>query len=542
MRKFFSRLIWQGLLFCGFALSANLPPPGSILPPPDATPDPSYSAPVYPQTRTDQVKAYRVERKQESPPLSNATDHPNEPLITSTTDTYKTLADIPEPNAFPAVAKPMSLREAIALSLRTNPGVQVAELQRIVDKFGLEASLQQYWIQWTPFTASSTVQNGTPPVWSAGSGIAYNAPTGTSVSIQHTNNLLGGTGSTVLTGTQQLLQGFGLQNGMVNYQNAVDNETIARLNFKNNVITDVIDVINAYNALVEAYSSLDVNKESLKDQEISVKQSKLQVQAGVMARSDLLQQQQNLETTRLGLVAQELSVETTYQAFLTQLGMQPTAKIVIDRHIQIAYQRIPSLQKCIELALKHNIAYQQAVISLGITKRALITAINNRKWTLTATSATTLGSQRSAPGQSISSLSTNPTLAFNLSVPIDQIALKAAVVDAQEAIETAKINLEQSKEALVGQVINQLQTIANQKEQITISELALKMQQQTLDNTNLKLKYGKTTVFEVNTMQNQLLQEQVSLINSQISYLNDVDALYQILGLTLEKWNIKLRY
>lgn len=497
----------SGLFLSLIALSQTLPPPA-------ATPEPVYSAPIYPKPRNDQVAVFHQER-------------------------IKTL---PAPHTMPIAPKSLNLREAIALALRTNPAVQVAELQRIVDKFGLETVLQTYRVQWSPFTLKSTIQNQVYPTWSAGTGIAVNAPNGTSVSIAHSDDLLGGTGSTTLTLTQQLLQGFGLKVGRIPYQNAIDNEQIAKLNFKNSVITTVINVITAYTNLVEADDNLDINQRSLKNQEQSVWQSKLQVQAGKMARSDLLQQQENLESTRLSMVQQEQSVRTTYQNFLSALGLAAATQLKIDRRIVINDSHIPSLQKCIELALKNNIAYQQALLQLNIDQRQLMSTENARKWSLSMTSAVTLGSQRAAVGQPITSLNTNPSLTFSLSVPIDNISLKSAVVSAKVAIEDAKINLEQQKEDLIRQVTNQLAIIQNQKQQLNISVLAVKLQKQTLHNTQLKLRYGKATVFEENSIENQLLQQQVNLVTAQITYFNDIETLHQTLGLTLDKWGIKLRY
>lgn len=470
----------------------------------------------YPKVYGDSVNGHRLTRADEADERSS----------------YENEAQLPNPEALPPTARHLSLKEAIALSLRDNPNVRIAELQRIMDKFGLEVTLQNSKVQWQPLTFSPTLQNHSSPTWKFGEGIGVNAVSGTSVTVNAASGLVPGSNTATLGITQPLLKGFGFAVNDVQYQNGYDNERIARLTFKNNVITDVNTVITSYRSLVTAYNSLDINIQNLKTQEITVKHSALQVKAGVMAPSDLLQQQANLETARLGVVQQQNALRQSYFSFLTSLGLVPTANIIIDRKIAISDAHVPPLQTCINIALKNNIAYLQALLNLNITKRALITAEDARKWTLNLASNVTLGSTQG----------TIPSVGLSLSVPIDNISLKQGEVQAKVNIEGAKMNLVQQKETLVSSVMDQWYAIQNDWQQVKISQLGIQLETKTLNNTKLKLKYGKTTVFEENTIENNLLSEQVSLVSTEISYLNDVTTLYTTLGTTLDEWKIKLLY
>ncbi|OGT43488.1 MAG: hypothetical protein A3F13_00085 [Gammaproteobacteria bacterium RIFCSPHIGHO2_12_FULL_40_19] len=509
--------------------------PGTSLPAPAPSPFPPSDSRLYPKVTGDPVRGARLIRQYKADP--NATYvHPYEPKMDSAVNV------LPIPSALPAVPKHLSLNEAIALALRYNPNVKISELQRILDKFGLEVVIKTYGVVWNPLTLSSTLQNKVYPTWAAGEGFGVTALSGTNFQIAHTNNLLGGLGSSTLTLTQPLLQGFGFEFNRIPYQNALDTEGVARLTFKNSIMTVVVAVITNYRALVAAYNSLATNIQTLKDQEATVAQSRLQVKVGQMAPSDLLQQQTNLEATRLSVVQEQDSLRDAYQSFLSSLGMIPSTQILIDQDIVVDNTKIPSYPACVALALKYNIAYRQALLQLNITKRALIQAENARKWSLNVSSSVVLGSQRSGVGQPILPINTNPTLALNLSVPIDNVSLKQGVVSAQVQIEDAKLTLEQQKEDLIRQVMNQWSGIQNQYQQIVISELGVKLQEKTLENAELKLKYGKSSVFEVNNLTTGLLSQKVALINTKIAYLNQVTALSQTLGITLHEWHIKLRY
>lgn len=534
---------WGGWLLAAYISSAcaavNLPPPGSELKP---LPQPAPSNFVQYKTRTygevrggDTVLGHRLIRLKEADAGSSYT-HPFEPVMDAG------IAELPNPEALILSPKKLTLRDAIALALRDNPAVKISELQRILDKFGLEIAIHNYGVVWNPFTLTSTIQNQTYPEWTAGGGFQVTAPSGTNVSITHTNNLLGGLGNTQIQLTQPFLQNFGFAYNRIPYQNALDTEQINRLNFKNSVMSVVVSVISDYRSLVAQYNSLANDKKSLADQEASVKHTELRIKIGQMAPSDLLQQEENLEATRLTMVQQENQLRNAYLTFLTTLGMTPSTKFSIDRHISILGERVPSMQKCIAISLRHNVSYRIALLQLNITKRALITANNARKWTLNMVADVHEGSERTAVGEPVENISTNPSLEFSLSVPFDNISLKQGVVSAKIAIEDAKLNLEQQKETLVRNIMNQWESIHNQYEQIIVAQQALNLQIKTLENAKLKLEYGQSSVFEVNTLQTDLLTQQNSFVSTEIAYLDAITALYQTMGITLEKWNIKLRY
>ena len=346
-------------------------------------PDDTLQQPILPIPKAmgDQIALHRVDQKTGKYAKFAYRQSLVDPLRDSD------VGELPAPLALPQAPRTLSLNEAIALALRYNPDVKSAELQRILDKFSLEIVKQQYGVVWNPITLTSTIQNRAAPIWSAGVGFGVTAPSGTAVTYTHANNLLGGNaGVNTLSITQHLLKGFGLAVNSINYQNGIDNEKIARLAFKDSVINTVVAVIGAYRTLVSAYNSLEASKATLVSTKQQVKMAELQVKAGELSSNDLVQQEASLESYRLSVVSQENALRQAYQSFLSSIGLISSANILIDRTIQVKKEKIPSISRCIELALKHNIKYQTAVITLRETKRALITAEDARKWTLDMTS------------------------------------------------------------------------------------------------------------------------------------------------------------
>ncbi len=202
---------------------------------------------------------------------------------------------------------------------------------------------------------------------------------------------------------------------------------------------------------------------------------------------------------------------------------------------------IPKQTDALRRALKGNIAYHQALLNLQNTERAIITAKNERKWTLDLTATTVVGTTMD-PNLVIGPEGSGPKLLFDLEVPIDNVEGKAELVSARVAVEQAKLALEQQKKDLIGQVMAQLRTLKSDQQQITISKEAVKMLALTLRAARIKLRYGRSTVFETTQDQDLLLAQETALVGTEITYLNDFTTLYALFGETLDKWNIELSY
>lgn len=447
---------------------------------------------------------------------------------------------LPLPTATLHPPKLLTLRDAIMLALRSNESVLSSELQRIVDKYQVILAREVFQPQYT-FKLNSTLTRGLKPAWNFTPTLSVLTPIGTQINIDYQNNFLRGSpGAATVTVMQPFLKGFGKVN-TVGYYDALTSEEVAKLGFKNNIIAVVVAVIQSYRTLVQDYKNLDIQKRTLKESANALKQYELQVKVGKMAPSDLLQQKSTYATTKLALVQQEDSLHQNYQTFLNNLGLVPTAKLRIVKKIDKKSYPVPSQDDAIRRAMAGNIQYRTDLLNLENTRRAIITAKDSRKWTFDVTASTVIGTTQD-PNLITGPEGSGPVLGFDFEIPIDNVQGKADLVSARVALEQAKLALENEKENLIRQVITQLETIHNQEEQIKVSETQVKMSALALKAARIKLKYGRSTVFEVTTDQDQLLTQETALVGTRITYMNSVTSFYALLGETLDKWNIKLKY
>ncbi len=432
------------------------------------------------------------------------------------------------------LAKPLTLRDVIWIVLRNNPAIKNAEMQRAEEKFALQIAKWRLQPQYSDnfsfsknlSTHQSTYNNSVNANWLT--------PLGTQLSAGYSNNTQGvfdHNNQYSASITQPLLQG-GWFMPELSYLSAVDTEKQQRLQFKQNIMMVVNEVIADYMSLVQAYNDLELQQHQLNETKRRLDQDKLKLKAGKLSRSNYLQEQVQYEQYQLNISRQRNTVHSSYVAFLTRLGLVAHAKINFNKHIDTTGFDVPSRQQSITLALHYNPQYQADFLALKNAERALTQAHNNILPKFDVSAGTTFG-VRQTPEH---------TVGVDISVPINPIDKREAIFSARVALQQQKIKIQEDKQELISRVTNQWQTIQADLQQIKISKKSVRMQVQSVKDTQLLLEYGRTTMFEYLRLRDQLLSQQQGYVSKQIQLINDVASLDNSMGITLDRWQIKLRY
>lgn len=465
------------------------------------------------------------------------------PVIVSSATEKDLQNPIPQPQTTLRTPKLLTLQDAIILALRNNPTVHSSRFARINDKYALELADYAFEPQFN-LSGNMTFTQGQKTGYNVNPGVSLNNRWGTQLSLNNTNNLQGNQQETA-TITQPLLRGFGYVNE-IPWLNAQDNELIARQTFKSSIIDMVTQVISNYRQVVQDYNNLKVQEEALKREETTAKQYELRVKAGKMAPSELLQEKATLANTRLSTVRQKNAAQQDYQTLLDTLGLSPNSQLKLETNINFRAYRAPSKTAAVNLALNNNPQFVSQKLQLNAAERAVDTAKDNLRWQLnvtgTANFATSRGVFPVVEGFQDLSTTTGPSAVVQLSIPIRDINSKAALVSAKVALVQAQDALEQAKRSLIRQVLNSLSDLNSQLEQLQIAEQAVELQKKNLEAEQIKQRYGQTTALNVNIIQDNLLQQQIDFVNSQIGYLNSVTAFQNLLGTTLKEWDVEMRY
>ena len=441
------------------------------------------------------------------------------------------------PPSLKNIPKRLTLRTAILLALRNNPTVVNSELDRINQKYLILLAWQEFRPNYV-FNNTAMWSNKRNPTFNVNFGTSIKSPWGTVYSMNYNNSLVRSLGGNIdFSITQPLARGFGRVN-TVRLFDAYDQEDINRLIFKEGIITVIVQVVTNYRNLVQSYNNLAIQKRNLDLTVRTVREFRLRMQAGKAAPSDLIQQQANLESSRLTYLENLNTLQNNYQTFLASLGLIPNANLQIDDKIDVKNVTIPSPELAVRIALAHNTNYQAAIIGLRVTQRGILTAQDARRPQVDVVLRQQINQVLGNPTFPVGGRSLNLTV----NVPIDDIAAKAILVGAEIAYKQQKLLLQQTKEDLIRNVLNQIREIKNLNKQIEIGQENVQLREKTLRDSYIKYQYGKITTFELIQQQNDLLSARVSLVSDEIAYLNGVTNLNQTLGITLQKWDIQLSY
>lgn len=459
---------------------------------------------------------------------------------------------LPIPDAPPTqLAKQMSLQEAILLSLRYNPSVQSQALQRVVDKFSLRVAENTFELQYA-LTASGqygrSVTNNIP-IYSSGTLVTQTTSLknrfGTQMSAQINNSTTtqGENGTNItLSVTQPLLQGLGPDVNLAGLRNAKDADYLSRLNVQNTLAQAVTTIIADYRQVVSSINQLAVLKMTLKNDEKTNHQLQLEIAHGKKAPAEAIQSNAAIAQDKLNIKQGENALAVAKQTLLNDIGLDPRMEIEVSADISIDDVSIPTIETSLQLGLANNFSYQSAMLMQKQNERNLLLAKDQARPSLNLTLSGTVGGGQ---GLNLSNLNNNENSQQNvqleLSVPINNLPQKQAVLQARVAIEQQKVAIAQAKRNLETQIINSITNLRLLQQQIELAEQARDLARRNLEVAKIKLNYGRVAMFEVNNIQTSLTSAEMAVINNKINYLNAYSQLQFLLGTTTSVWGIDVR-
>lgn len=456
----------------------------------------------------------------------------------------------------------MTVEDAILLALRYNPNVQSAELQRRADKFALRVAENNFEWQYaltgrgayehgrstsslSPSTTNSTSTNTTQLAASA----HRKTGLGTEYTVTTRNPTTNGTYNPSLAFhvVQPLLRGFGPAVTKAPLYNAADQEQIDKLSLRSTLINTVSNVINSYLKIIQEQYNIHTAQLAVESYKKTIQLDNALIKAGRKSPTDVIQAKADLASEHVRLQDAKNQMVNSRLAFLNLLGLPANLPFTIPSDAP-PIERCPySVEQAYAIALKNNISYQVALLNLNILKRNLVVAKDNSRIALDMQATAIAGNGVGAgPNKGIESLYNNNNssinIELNLEVPVNNYALKQAVINAQVALDQANISLAQQKRELHTTMVNDITNLNYQWEQIKLAENALRLQQKSQHILEEKLTFGLVSTFEISSRQRELDLARDALINSKISYWNSFVQFYADMGITLDFWHIAVRY
>jgi outer membrane protein len=381
------------------------------------------------------------------------------------------------------------------------------------------------------------------------------------------------TGNAALNIRQPLLQGFGWATNKRAITISRNNLTVADLNFKEQVMATVKNVIDLYWDLVTFIDNLKSKEKALELAQRLHSDNKKRIAAGAIAPIDLIQAEAGVQTAELdmrGAKTQVLQQEMIVKSALTRAGVDSAA--VIDAHI-IPVDRIEltnadevqPIQDMIAYALENRPELQESKITLensrinmkgvknamlpgldvfvDLQNNALAGQVNTipiptgeafTGVTRAPANPYFLGGYGAILAQVFGRNFPNYSVGFNLNVPLRNSAARADMVKNELDYRQAQIQERQQQNTIRLNVVNARIALEQAREAYNSAQKARQLQEQNFAGEQRKYQLGTSTFLNVVLVQRDVVTAQANEITALNLYIKAKTNMDIVLGRILE--------
>lgn len=466
--------------------------------------------------------------------------------------------DLPtSPNAKNKKVTHLTLKEAILLALRYNPNIQNVELDRIIQRYQLRLAENEFEVQFALAGTAIAEKNSYSGVGSSVEKTFFATPEmnvktklGTRLGLNLDNNLTtygSYTPVAKLSLTQPLLRGFGFAANEASLLDAIDKDKLNKMALRQSVIDQVTQVISAYRNLILSGNNLENQQRQLQEAQKTYSMNEKRIESGQLEPTGNIQQSYQIESLSLLVEQAENDFKTASQNLLQAIGLDPDMRLAVPNDVTVEEVKVPDLQTSINIALKQNSQYLGALAVIRADERAYKAAKNQQLWQLDLSANVQAGMVSNVDNSGrfkgiYNGRNVNEGVQLTLTIPIQDLDRRSQLIHAKVALEKDKLTLIALRRELITRVTNTTNSIQSQARRYRLAEKQVALAIKSYDLEKKKQQAGIASALDVNNTQNQLIQAQAGLIGAKVAYLDQLSALQQVLGTTLDDWQIKLRY
>lgn len=361
---------------------------------------------------------------------------------------------------------------------------------------------------------------------------------------------------------QHLLNGFGRRSNAVYIRIARNDLNVADSVFRQQVITTITQVLNAYYTLLADRDQVRVAQSAIDYSQRLVEDDKKQVQIGTLAPLDVVQAESTLATDQQNLIVAKTTYLEQQEVLKTLVSKRVTpelAGVEIDATDSLPEPKpndIPSLEQAITEAIKNRPEIHQDELNLRNQDYTIQSNRNRLLPSLDAFAtyqsnglagvpyATVAPTGPGGLGDSLSQIFTGKypsySVGLTLSVPIHNRVEQANAAQAEVELHEMQTSLQRQKNVIEQDVRNAEIAVTQAKAQIAAAIKARDYAQQALDAEIKKLHLGVSTTLNVIQLQQQFVLAEGNLAKARQAYAAALVQFRQATGTTLDAHNIVL--
>jgi outer membrane protein len=370
--------------------------------------------------------------------------------------------------------------------------------------------------------------------------------------------------------TQRVLNGFGRDVNTRGIRVAQNNKSISEIEFERQVIDLVAAAQKTYWELAFTVDNLKVKQGSLELAQKTLKDNQAQVDAGVMARIDLIQAQLQVATREEELLVSNFTQTQIEDQVKKLVTTQPDPGLVLARLTPTESARRPRAEDilpvaaAIRVALENRPELRQASLQLRNSEIDIAYSKNQLLPTLDITAgytqngvggvqtlragfgptapiiSVTPGGLGDALSQLLRSQSGGYSLGFNLQIPLTNRAQQAEYAQVSVQKMTVEQNIKALEQQIALEVRNAVTQLEMSKARIDTAQKSRALAQEQYNAEQKKFELGASTIRFVLEEQRNLEQMQSNELNAQVNYEKAIVDYDRALGMTLKKNNVAI--
>lgn len=370
--------------------------------------------------------------------------------------------------------------------------------------------------------------------------------------------------------TQHVLNGFGRNVNTRGIRVAQNNKTISEIQFERQVIDLVTAAQKTYWDLAFTAEDLKVKEASLALAQKTLKDNQAQVDAGVMAKIDLVQAQLQVATRNEELLVSNFTQTQIEDQVKKLVSTQRDPGLVLARLSPTQSARLPAagdvlpVGDAIRVALENRPELRQASLQLRNTEIEIEYSKNQLLPLLDVTASYTQngvggtqtlrsgfganapilsvvpGGLGDALGDLLRSRSAGYSLGFNLQIPLSNKAQQAQYSQVSVQRRTAESTIQATEQQIALEVRNAITLVAMNKARIETAEVSRSLAEQQYAAEQKKFELGASTIRFVLEEQRNLQQMQSNELASKMNYAKALVDYDRALGVTLKKNNVAI--
>lgn len=278
------------------------------------------------------------------------------------------------------------------------------------------------------------------------------------------------------------------------------------------------DVTQYFYNVYMAQMSLSIAKDELANTERSFEISKNKVEAGLLAREELLQAELNYVEAKSSVQNATVSLENAKDAFKQYIGMDIYEEITVMASLDIDPVEI-DVQKATNYALSSRMELRQRKIDIENSQFDLISTKSQNEFKGDLNLSIGIIGQDQKLSDIYANPTRNPNVSLSFNVPIFDWGERKARIRAQETvIQTQELNYESEKTQIIVDVRSTTRNLENQLIQIEISEKSEKNAQLTYEINLERYANGDLTGMDLSQYQSQLSSAKKNSAQALIDY------------------------